>query len=252
MHLLEVNKLSYTITSHRLFAPSIRKEVLKSISLSITEGTTFGLVGESGSGKSTLARCISGIAQPSAGRIVFGGMELFPRTDNRKLVGTQIQLLFQNHTGSLDPRMTIRQSLREGIRKNRLDEQGQLTYLLSIVELDQDVLHRLPGELSGGQRQRVALARALSVTPRLLILDEPTSALDELTQAEILETITRIQKQKQLSILYITHDLRTAFSLAENIAVMKDGSIIETGIPDRIANHPTQEYTRKLIESVGL
>ncbi len=249
MPILEIDKLSFGRTSRGFFAPSIRKEILKNVSLSISGGTTVGLIGESGSGKSTLARCIAGIMRPSSGRIIFAGMEIFPQEENRSLIGTQIQLLFQNHTASLDPRITIKRSLMEGIRDSRVDKDAQLADLLSIVELRTDVLNRQPGELSGGQRQRVALARALSAAPRLLILDEPTSALDELTQAEVLETISRIQKEKGLSILYITHDLRTAFCLADDIAVMRNGSIIEAGPRDSIADHPTTEYTRTLIES---
>jgi ABC-type dipeptide/oligopeptide/nickel transport system ATPase subunit len=217
--------------------------------MEIDEGSAVGLIGESGCGKTTLAHCIAGILKPSAGTIRFAGQNIFPEGMNRKTFTTDIQLLFQNHTASLDPRMTIRDSLLEGIISNAQGGDGDtiLGDLLSSVQLKATVLSCYPHQLSGGQRQRVAIARALSVSPKLLILDEPTSSLDALTERQLLTAIRHIRETRQLSILYISHDVRSTSQLCETTAVMQDGRIIEMSSTAEIMKHSQHPYTQKII-----
>jgi len=252
MPLLEVKDLSYSVRRRKLFSSSEPREILKTLSISVEEGSVTGLIGESGSGKTTLARCISGLCEPTAGRIIFRGLELFPETRNRELIRKEIQLLFQNHTSSLDPEMTIHRSLLEGRDAGTSAGEPEVRRLLSLVDLPIDVLPRRPRELSGGQRQRVALARALSVSPRLLILDEPTSALDALTQEQIFSTILRIRKESRLTIIHISHDLQTTAAIADSIAVMKSGTIVEFASRDQLLRSPRHVYTRELLQAGGL
>jgi ABC-type glutathione transport system ATPase component len=248
MPLLEIEHLSFAVPSGR-FRSGAKKQILTDVSLSIEEGSAVGLIGESGCGKTTLAHCIAGLLRPVSGTIRFAGSNIFPGESNRRRAGTAIQLLFQNHTASLDPRMRIRDSLLEGIRpkRGRDDQDGILGKLLELVNLHTAILPRYPHQLSGGQRQRVALARALSVSPKLLILDEPGSALDALTERQLLETIRQIQKEMGLSILYISHDLRTAFQLCEFAAVMEKGRIVEMSSTAEMRRRSQHPYTQRVI-----
>ncbi|MBI4547518.1 MAG: ABC transporter ATP-binding protein [Ignavibacteriae bacterium] len=225
------------------------RHILKDVSFSIEEGSTLGLIGSSGSGKTTIGKCISGLSVPSGGRIDFCGKNIFPDIQNRKALGTAIQLVFQNHTASLDPKLTIHQSILEGI--NGRDSHETMRNLLSMVELSDDILARYPQELSGGQRQRVAIARALSVTPQLLILDEPTSALDRLTQIQIIRLIKNVQRQTGVAILYISHDMTTVSSLCDNVAVLYDGTIVEEGDTSQMMKMPKHEYTREITRCIS-
>ena len=217
MPLLEVNSLS-------------ARSVLKDISFSIENGKTLGLFGESGSGKSTIARCVAGLTDPEGGSILFDGVNIYPETRNRSKVGRGIQMLFQNHTASLDPRMTIRASIMEGLNpvgatfRLRGDEAERMADLYG---LPNEILNRLPDELSGGQRQRVALARAMSVTPKLLILDEPTSSLDAATQVTILKLVKDLQRKMGFAMLYISHDVATSSLMCDEMAVLENGVIVK-------------------------
>jgi peptide/nickel transport system ATP-binding protein len=252
MSLLEVTNLSFSPRSRGFFKRR-RKRILKDVTFSIDAGLTLGLVGESGSGKTTIARCIAGLLVPDAGMISFSGTNIFPETGNRTSLGPQIQLLFQNHTASLDPMLTIRKSLLEGVAEtNAKSPDGIAERLLRMVELPADVLDRFPHQLSGGQRQRIALARALSVSPRLLILDEPTSALDALTQVQILKMIREVQKQTAAAILYISHDILVTSLVCDRIAVLYEGVIAEVGETKRILQDPQHLYTKRIVEAAGL
>ena len=209
-----------------------RKTVLRNLSFTLEENTTLGLLGGSGTGKSTLARCLAGMTQPDEGNIVFDGVNVFPEIGNRKRIQLSIQLLFQASSSSLDPMMTVRESLLEGIEARQTPAGGNgetetVESLIRAVGMSEDTLQRLPAELSGGQRQRVALARALAVHPRLLILDEPTSALDIVTQQQILILLKRLQTTHEFSILFITHDRPVAFTFCDRVVILLDGSIVE-------------------------
>ena len=211
------------------------------ISLSICAGKTLALVGESGSGKSTLARCISGLEQPSAGRIWFGGMELTALEEKSlRLIRPQIQLIFQDPASSLNPRFTALETVSEplivqgklGCREIR--ERAFL--LLERVGLSQDIPGRKTMEFSGGQRQRLALARALALEPKLLILDEVMSALDCSVQAQIANLLLDLQSSLGLTYLFIAHDLSMAAHLADEVAVMDHGRIVGHELPENIVS----------------
>src|ERR1051326_4786837 len=250
MPLLDLRHISFAVPSRSWRSKT--RQILTDISMEIDEGSAVGLIGESGCGKTTLAHCISGILKPSAGTIRFAGQNIFPEGMNRKTFTTDIQLLFQNHTASLDPRMTIRDSLLEGIISNAQGGDGDtiLGDLLSSVQLKATVLSCYPHQLSGGQRQRVAIARALAVSPRLLVLDEPTSALDVTAQARILALIRRLRAERALAYLLITHNLAIVPELCEQTAVLYLGRIVESGPTADLLARPAHPYTLALCSAV--
>jgi peptide/nickel transport system ATP-binding protein len=251
MLLLEVNDLCCTLRLDSI--TSFRKRtklLLKGVSLIVEGGTSLGLLGESGSGKTTLARCIVGLQKPDSGTITYDGINIFPQAGNRKAIGTEIQMLFQASGDSLDPAMTVLDSLGEGIniRGGRSSKTiAAAERLVSSVGMSRDCLGRLPSQLSGGQRQRIALARALSVAPRLLVLDEPTSALDALTSAHMLRLLKSIQAEEGFSLLFITHHVQTALSFCDRVAVLHDGVIVEEGTSEDLRRRPRHEYTHQLL-----
>jgi peptide/nickel transport system ATP-binding protein len=206
------------------------------VSLDIPPGSSVGLVGESGSGKSTLARALVGLV-PHEGRVV--------GVDRRR-----IQMVFQDPYSSLDPRMTVGASVAEGLLASRSDRPGEVARLMSLVELDSSLARRYPRELSGGQRQRIAIARALGARPELLIGDEITSALDVSVQGAILNLIRDLRRTLGLTVLLITHNLAVARYVADVIAVMHQGRLVEVGPTDRVVDDPREEYTRALLAAV--
>jgi ABC-type microcin C transport system duplicated ATPase subunit YejF len=232
-----------------------RKHEIKAVdgvSLFLNEGRTLGLVGESGSGKSTLARALLKLV-PAAGTISFDGRDLTPlnRAAMRPL-RRFMQLVFQDPYGSLSPSMRIGDIVTEGLRVHeplmtRRERDTRAALALEEVLLDAVLRHRFPHELSGGQRQRVAIARAMILKPRLLVLDEPTSALDRTVQIEILALLERLQEWHGLTYVFISHDLAVIRAVADDIAVMKDGRIIEQGPAQEIVERPSQPYTKALI-----
>jgi len=242
---------------HGLFKRT--KTVFKAVdgvSLSLNAGTTLGLVGESGSGKSTLALCLLGLTRYD-GRVFY-----FPEPGTRhclsELSGSQLrplrkelQIVFQDPFSSLSPRMTIEQIIAEGLEVhglggNKAERRLLVAQALRDVELDPALAGRFPHEFSGGQRQRIAIARAIILRPKLLILDEPTSALDMTIQKQILELLRDLQERYQLTYIFITHDLRTVRSLADQLAVMRQGRIVESGPAAALFANPREDYTRRL------
>ncbi len=259
MSILEVKNLSYNFKKNdgpfsagtkKNIRQNIRQNILKDISFSIEEGSCLGLIGDSGSGKSTLARCIAGLLQPDSGNISILDSHVFPSTENRKSISGKVQLLYQDHTASLNPMMTIRDSLLEGIRarkKTILIMDSLIHSLLNDVGLLPDLLEKFPHQLSGGERQRVALARALSVHPALLVLDEPTSSLDIVTQIQILRLVKSIQRDKNTAVLFISHDIASVIQLCERIAVLYDGCIVECNTTESILANPQHHYTQQVV-----
>jgi peptide/nickel transport system ATP-binding protein len=208
-----------------------------SVNLEIPAGGAVGLVGESGSGKSTLAKALVGLVPAVAGTIT--GVE--PR---------RRQMVFQDPYGSLDPRMTIGASVAEGMRLPRRERTAEVERLLELVGLDSALVSRYPRELSGGQRQRVAIARALGARPEFLIADEITSALDVSVQAAILNLIHDLRAQLGLSVLFISHNLAVVRYVADVIAVMHGGRLVEVGPTDDVVARPSHDYTRTLMAAV--
>ncbi|AGT10670.1 nickel ABC transporter ATP-binding protein NikE [Paracoccus aminophilus] len=230
-------------------------DVISDVALSLGQGRTVAIVGESGSGKSTLARVIAGLLPARQGQITLDDAALPPKLDRRSLAQLRdVQLVHQSPDTSLNPRQRVSELLGHPARhflglkgaalKARIDE------ILRSMELDPALADRFPGELSGGQKQRVALARALLADPKLLICDEVTSALDQVVQGDILRLLARVQAERDLSILFITHDLATVRAIADEVVVMRHGRIVESGATAKILGAPKEDYTRKLIASV--
>ncbi|GAA3191410.1 dipeptide ABC transporter ATP-binding protein [Dactylosporangium siamense] len=225
------------------------------IDFDVARGETLALVGESGSGKSTTARLLVGLDPPTAGAVRFDGADVaaLDRAGRRDL-HRRIQIVEQNPYAAMDPRFTVRQVVEEPLRAfrtgDRVARQARVAELLDQVALAASVAARRPAELSGGQRQRVALARALALGPQLLICDEPVSALDVTVQAQILRLLARLQAELGLSMLFITHDLAVVRRIADRVAVMWAGRLVETGAADDVLTGPGHPYTRSLLAAV--
>jgi ABC-type oligopeptide transport system ATPase subunit len=225
------------------------------VSFTLGAGKTLGLVGESGSGKSTTGYCVLQLLKPTSGSVLFEGRELttLGREDVRKL-RREMQIVFQDPYSSLNPRMTVGDIVGEpllihGVGTRR--ERGpRIRELLEVVGFDPSFSNRYPHEFSGGQRQRIGVARALALNPKLIVCDEPVSALDVSIQAQILNLLKDLQRDFGLAYLFISHDLSVVRSMSDEIAVMKDGKIVEAGPADDVYERPQDEYTKALLASV--
>jgi peptide/nickel transport system ATP-binding protein len=224
-----------------------RTTAVDGVSLTVPSGEVVGLVGESGSGKSTLARAAVGLAPLSGGRITLGGAPVPTRGRRRPL-----QLVFQDPYSSLDPRMSVGESIAEAMPpgSSRAERRSEVARLLELVHLDPERAGELPARLSGGQRQRVALARALAGRPQVVIADEITSALDVSIQGAVLNLVRELQRELGLSILFISHNLAVVRYVATHVAVMREGRIVEQGPTARVLADPEHDYTRELLAAV--
>jgi len=230
-------------------------KVLHDVEVKVPRGRTVAVVGESGSGKSTLARVITGLLPPTKGQVVFGSTTMPPALKDRtKDQLRRLQMIYQMPDTALNPRRRVRDILgrplehQMGLRGAARDK--RIVELLDMIELDDRFLDRLPSELSGGQKQRICIARALSVNPELIICDEVTSALDQIVAEEILKLLLRLQKELKVSYLYITHDLATVRAIADEIVVMYQGRVVESGPRTEVLTPPHHAYTEKLLASV--
>ncbi|SNS35911.1 ABC transporter ATP-binding protein [Actinacidiphila glaucinigra] len=231
-----------------------RRPALRGVCLSVAPGETVGLIGETGSGKSTLARTVLGLVRASAGSVVVGGEDVTrhgPRQWRALRRRGVVQYVFQDPLRSLDPDLTVEDSLTEplllqGVPREEAAERARA--FLPRVRLHEELLARLPGELSGGQRQRVAVARALVTGPRLVILDEPVSALDAATRVQILEILKEL-RASGTALVFISHDLGSVAGVSDRVAVLHQGELVETGTTHDVVNHPRHPYTRLLIGS---
>ncbi|WP_404436549.1 ABC transporter ATP-binding protein [Microbacterium aerolatum] len=222
------------------------------VSLTIEQGALLGLVGESGSGKSTLSRAVCGLVPHTAGEILLSGA---PSSTRRARPGRPgpLQMVFQDPSSSLSPRLSIAQAIRDAIPRHRRrgrDRDAEVLRLLDLVSLHSAIADRVPAELSGGQRQRVAIARALAAEPEVLICDEITSALDVSVQGAILNLITELRTELDLSILFISHNLAVVRHISDDIAVMRHGRLVESGPSAEVLVHPSDPYTRTLLDAV--
>jgi ABC-type oligopeptide transport system ATPase subunit len=233
----------------------VSHQALKGVSFDLERGKSLGIVGESGSGKSTLLKIILKLLDYQSGKVFFEDQELtnFSRK-SLKLFRKRVQPVFQDPHSSLNPRMTLLRSISEPLLLHTnlrgYDLQKRVIELLESVDLSKDFLYRYPHELSGGQKQRVCVARAISLNPSMLILDEPTSALDVSVQAQVLNLIKDLQEYYKFTLVMVTHDLPVVSFMCNDVIVMKDGTIVESGSVDTIVSKPSQEYTKKLIDSV--
>ncbi|MBT1160592.1 ABC transporter ATP-binding protein [Bifidobacterium sp. SO1] len=227
--------------------PGASLPAVDDVSLDVRAGEILGLVGESGSGKSTVARCIVGLETPDSGSVAYTGDDGKPTGWSRG----EAQLVFQNPYGSLNPTMTVRQTLAEALRvSGKPADDAAVRALVAKVGLEAEYIDRKPGTLSGGQCQRVAIARALAPEPKLLVADEAVTALDANIQTHVLETLLELRSRLGLAILFISHDLDTVRRIADRIAVMRHGRIVETGTTDQVMNHPRHDYVRGLIAAM--
>ena len=228
---------------------------VKGLSLEIGKGEVLGLVGESGSGKSTLGRCILQLHRPTSGSVRFRGEELTQlKGASLRRMRRHMQMVFQDPYASLNPRMRVQalleepllihQSLSKTQRKERIEE------LIALVGLTGEALARYPHEFSGGQRQRIGIARALAVEPEFLVCDEPISALDVSIQAQILNLIQDLQRQLNLTVLFIAHDLSAVRHISDRIAVMYRGELVEIGEACKVCDDPQEAYTKRLLSAV--
>jgi len=259
--LLSIERLSVSFPArHRLIGRRDSKDArsflaLDGIDMQISAGETIGIVGESGSGKSTLARAIVRQNRPSAGVVRLDGQDVHA-LQGRDLTRfrQRVQMVFQNPYDSLNPRMSVREAVAEPLWRHGITDRRsaylRVDELLEMVDLPSALHDRRPRQLSGGQCQRVGLARALALKPQLLVADEITSALDVTTQAQILELLARLQREQELTLLYISHDLAVVNSICERVYVFKGGRIVESGPTQQVLNDPQHPYTQELVGSV--
>ncbi len=223
------------------------------ISFNVRKGETFGLVGESGSGKSTVAYIVVGMYQPTDGTVYFRDQDLFANSGGRTLAQKkEIQIVYQDPGSSLNPRRTIQQILEMPLRIHKPDKNPiqEVLRILEMVDLPPEYLHKYPRMLSGGEKQIVAIARALATDPSLIILDEPTSALDVSVQGKIINLLMRLQRELDLSYLFITHDLSLMRNVASRVAIMYLGKICEVAEAKKFFQNPQHPYTQMLLSSI--
>jgi peptide/nickel transport system ATP-binding protein/oligopeptide transport system ATP-binding protein len=256
--LLRVNQLQVFFPVH---AGLLRRHVdeikaVQDVSFAIEEGKTLGLVGESGSGKSTVARAILKLTKATGGEVFWRDREILAMNESQfRPLRKDMQMVFQDPYGSLNPRMTIEEIIAEPIRihfrqQNANDRRETVTGLLQRVGLPKESLWRYPHEFSGGQRQRIGIARALAVQPKFLICDEPVSALDVSVQAQIINLLRDLQDESGLTYLFIAHDLAVVEHMSDEIVVMHRGRVVEQGAAESICENPQHDYTRKLLAAV--
>ena len=231
-------------------------EAVRGVSFTLAAGETLGLVGESGCGKSSLGRAILSLEPIAEGRVVFDGRNVTAlKGAALKQFRRQAQMVFQDPFGSLNPRMSVGSAIEEVLYVHRIGatrsaRQARVAALFEDVGLNPDWLGRYPHEFSGGQRQRIGIARALALEPKLLIADEPVSALDVSVQADIIQLLKRIQRERRLAYLFIGHDLAVVREMSDHIAVMFKGEIVEMGTADQVCDDPQHSYTQKLLSAV--
>ena len=249
MALVEAEHLSKTFTSDEnifVTASGARIRAVDDVSLTIEAGETVGLVGESGSGKSTLGRMLLRLVEPDSGSIRFDGQDVLAASGSElRRLRRDMQIIFQDPYGSLDSSMTVGQIVSEPMAIH--GGESRAGEMLRAVGLDESALGRYPHEFSGGQRQRIGIARALMLRPRFIVADEPVSALDVSVGAQIVNLLRQLQKEFQLTYLFISHSLPVVRYLATRIAVMKQGVLVELGATEQIITAPRHEYTRTLL-----
>lgn len=255
---LEVKNLQ----QHFISGYGKNKTVVKAVddvSFTIYKGETFGLVGESGCGKTTTGRTIIRLYEPTGGEVYFNGKLISGKLskEEKREVTRGIQMIFQDPIASLNPRMTVKEIIGEGLKINKIcdNEQHMMELIYNILEtvgLTTEHANRYPHEFSGGQRQRIGIARALITNPDLVIADEPISALDVSIQAQVLNLLNKLKEQLGLTVLFIAHDLSVVKYFSDNIGVMYNGKLVEVAESDELYNYPIHPYTKSLLSAIPL
>ncbi|MEY8577134.1 ABC transporter ATP-binding protein [Corynebacteriaceae bacterium 6-324] len=230
-------------------------KAVDNVSFDLRRGSTLALVGESGSGKSTVANMVLNLLEPTSGTISYEGTDVSTLSSKQLFdLRRKMQVVFQNPYGSLDPMYSIFKCIEEPLRLHKIGDrksrENRVAELLDMVAMPRSAMRRYPDELSGGQRQRIAIARALALNPEVIVLDEAVSALDVLVQNQIIQLMAELQRDLNLSYLFITHDLAVVRQTADDVVVMQKGAVVEQGTTDEIFDNPTQDYTKNLINSV--
>jgi oligopeptide/dipeptide ABC transporter ATP-binding protein len=251
MFLLEIKKLSKIYHGKN----GARVRALSDVSLDIAAGEVVGVVGESGCGKSTLGRSLLRLIEPSSGQVIFEGKDIVPlKKSALKPIRRDLQIIFQDPFGSLNPRHKVGKVIAEPLEVHGIgskqQRQEKVRELLDLVGLPQNAIDRHPHEFSGGQRQRIAIARALALDPKLIVADEAVSALDVSIQSQIINLIAKLQKQLNISILFISHDLSVIRHVSDRIAIMYLGRIVEMGETEEVMQNPQHPYTQSLLSAI--
>ena len=250
-----LRKFFPTGASKMLQRPTDLVQAVDDVSLKVERGTTLAIVGESGCGKSTLARLLARLIEPTSGTVLLDGADVTGASPKELLkLRRDIQIVFQDPYACLNPRHSIGQSIGTPIRiqktMSRADEKNRVQELMELVGLNIEHYNRFPHEFSGGQRQRAGIARALALQPKVIIADEPVSALDVSIQAQILNLLEKLQADLNLSYVFIAHDLSVVRHIADEVAVMYLGKIVEIGTPEAVYGAPSHPYTQALMSAV--
>ncbi len=252
--LVQVKHLTKTFS----FRKEKEQKAVDDVSFEIYRGEVFGLVGESGSGKSTVAKCLMNVLSPEAGTVLYQGIDTTDRKQfrqNKKVLQSTRQIIFQDSTSSLNPRMKVKDIIAEPffiqhIVPKRGSLEAEAAFQLKYVGLDETYLNRFPSELSGGQRQRVAIARAVAMEPQLLVADEPIASLDVSIQAQIVNLFKHLQREHGFSFLFIAHDLAMVRFLCDRVGVMYQGKLVETAPVEELFENPKHPYTKELLAAI--
>jgi oligopeptide/dipeptide ABC transporter ATP-binding protein len=259
-HILEIKNVKkwFPITAGLLGRTKGYVKAVDGVDLDINKGETFGLVGESGSGKTTLGRCILRLFEPTSGEIIYRDQDIAKlKGEAFRKIRRKFGIVFQDPYASLDPRQTVKSALVEPMRYHKLvqsqeDAVGKAKDLIRRVGLNEDHLYRFPHEFSGGQRQRIAVARALTTDPEIIILDEPTSFLDVSVQAQILNLLSDLQEELDLTYLFISHNLSVIEHMSNRVGVMYLGKIVESAPKEIVYRTPQHPYTHALISALPI
>ncbi len=254
--IITATNLRRTFVSGRaMLGKRSRVAALDDVSFDVPAGTTFGIVGESGSGKSTTARVLCGLETIDSGTVVVDGQNVTGIRSRADILRfrRRMQMVFQDPYASLDPNWRVGDLVGEGMRVHNLcssaDRRSKVVELLQQCGIPPEAVSRFPHEFSGGQRQRISIARALAVEPKILVLDEPVSALDVSIQAQILILLQKLQQERNLTYVLISHNLAVVEQMSQQIAVMKSGKIVEVGDAESVIHNPAHQYTQELIRS---
>ena len=248
--ILQVNHLK------KVFHQREKRDVaaVNDVSFYLYPGEILGIVGESGSGKSTVAKLITRLEDVTDGQIILDGQDIsHSKGAARKGIYEKIQMVFQNPVGSFDPRRTLGDGIGESLKNKgvpKAEIRAKVAELLEQCGLEPEYMDRYPHQVSGGQCQRAAIARALAIDPKVIICDEATSALDVTVQKRVIDLLQNLQENKNLSYVFICHNLALVQQFCDRVIVMKDGRVVEEGIPDEVIQNPKEEYTKMLVDSV--